>query len=167
MTLLVGDVGGPIVEVEAYDSEDPAAHGFRGPTPRNRSMFGPPGRAYVYRSYGIHWCLNLVCEEEGRAAAVLIRALEPRDGIVAMRDRRGLSDPRLLCAGPGRICQALGVTGAHDGLSLDEPPFELRRDEDPPDVVAGVRIGISVATDLPWRYAAAGSRYLSRPLRPR
>ena len=165
VTLLVDGVGGPIVEAEAYDAEDPAAHGFRGRTPRNASMFGPPGHAYVYRSYGIHWCLNLVCEEEGSAAAVLIRALEPLHGIDAMRRRRGLEDPRLLGAGPGRLCQALGVTREHDGLALDEPPFELRPSEEPVEVAAGARIGISVATERPWRYAAAGSRYLSRPLR--
>jgi DNA-3-methyladenine glycosylase len=165
MTLLVDGVGGMIVEVEAYDSEDPAAHGFRGRTPRNASMFGPPGHAYVYRSYGIHWCLNLVCEGEGRPAAVLIRALEPMFGIAEMRVRRRLDDLRLLCSGPGRLCQALAVTRGHDGLPLDAPPFELRAAESPVDVVAGPRIGISVAADLPWRYAAAGSRYLSRPLR--
>ena len=164
VTLLVDGVGGPIVEVEAYDPEDPAAHGFRGRTPRNASMFGPPGHAYVYRSYGIHWCLNLVCESVGTAAAALIRAVEPVHGLEAMRARRGLDDPRLLCAGPGRLCQALGVTRDHDGLALDEPPFELRPREGAVDVVAGPRIGISVATELPWRYAAAGSRYLSRPL---
>jgi DNA-3-methyladenine glycosylase len=167
VTLLVDGVGGPIVEVEAYDSEDPAAHGFRGQTPRNASMFGPPGHAYVYRSYGIHWCLNLVCEDEGRAAAVLIRALEPQNGLDVIRERRGLDDPRLLCAGPGRLCQALGVTREHDGLALDQPPFELRAREEPVEVIAGLRIGISVATESPWRYGAAGSRYLSRPLRRR
>jgi DNA-3-methyladenine glycosylase len=153
------------VEVEAYDSEDPAAHGFRGRTARNASMFGPAGHAYVYRSYGIHWCLNLVCEGEGSAAAVLIRALEPTDGLEAMRARRGLDEPRLLCSGPGRLCQALAVTREHDGLPLDAPPFVLREADSTADVVAGPRIGISVAADLPWRYAAAGSRYLSRPLR--
>ena len=166
VTLLVDGVGGPIVEAEAYDAEDPAAHGFRGRTARNASMFGPPGHAYVYRSYGIHWCLNLVCEDEGRAAAVLIRAVEPLCGADVMRERRGLDDPRLFCAGPGRLCQALGVTREHDGLALDDPPFELLPCEDPIEVGAGRRIGISVATDLPWRYAAVGSRYLSRPLRP-
>jgi DNA-3-methyladenine glycosylase len=160
----VDGVGGPIVEVEAYDSEDPAAHGFRGRTPRNASMFGPPGHAYVYRSYGIHWCLNLVCEGEGHAAAVLIRALEPAHGIEAMELRRGLVDPRLLCAGPGRLCQALGITRDYDGLPLDERPFELLPAGSPVTVVAVPRIGISVATDLPWRYCAAGSPYLSRPL---
>jgi DNA-3-methyladenine glycosylase len=166
VTLLVDSVGGPIVEAEAYDAEDPAAHGFRGRTPRNASMFGPPGHAYVYRSYGIHWCLNLVCEVEGSAAAVLIRALEPLHGVEVMRERRGLNDLRLLCGGPGRLCQALAVTREHDGLALDEPPFQLLPSNDRAEVVTGRRIGISVATDRPWRYAAAGSRYLSRPLRP-
>jgi DNA-3-methyladenine glycosylase len=128
-------------------------------------MFGPPGHAYVYRSYGIHWCLNLVCEEEGSAAAVLIRALEPTNGIELMRERRGLDDSRLLAAGPGRLCEALGVTREHDGLSLAEPPFALLVPRERPDVVAGPRIGISVATGQPWRYAEAGSRWLSRPLR--
>lgn len=151
--------------MEAYDAEDPAAHGFRGRTARNASMFGPPGRAYVYRSYGIHWCLNVVCEEEGSPAAVLIRALEPTHGLDAMRERRGLEPERLLASGPGRLCQALGVTGEHDGLRLDAPPFELLAPAEPADVVAGTRIGISVATELPWRYAEAGSRWLSRPLR--
>jgi DNA-3-methyladenine glycosylase len=165
VTLLVDGVGGRIVEVEAYDSEDPAAHGFRGRTPRNASMFGPPGHAYVYRSYGIHWCLNLVCEGEGSAAAVLLRALEPTHGLDAMRERRGLDDPRLLAAGPGRLCQALAVTREHDGLPLDAPPFELLAPEAPSEVVAGTRIGISVAAELPWRYAEAGSRWLSRPVR--
>jgi len=164
-TLLVDGVGGTIVEVEAYDSEDPAAHGFRGRTARNASMFGPPGHAYVYRSYGLHWCLNLVCEPEGSAAAVLIRALEPLHGLEAMRARRGLEDERLLCAGPGRLCEALGVTREHDGLPLDRPPFELRPAPPGVEIVLGPRIGISVATELPWRYAAAGSRFLSRPLR--
>ena len=158
-------MGGPIVEVEAYDSEDPAAHGFRGRTERNASMFGPPGHAYVYRSYGIHWCLNLVCEEEGSAAAVLIRALEPVHGLERMRKRRRLDNPRLLCAGPGRLCQALGVTREHDGLPLDRPPFELRRTETTFEIATGRRIGITAAADLHWRYAVAGSRYLSRPLR--
>ena len=164
-TLLVDGVGGRIVEVEAYDGEDPAAHSFRGKTPRNASMFGPPGHAYVYRSYGIHWCLNLVCEEEGSAAAVLIRALEPTDGLDEMRARRGLDEPRLLCSGPGRLCHALGVTREHDGLPLDRPPFELRPAASPAEVVSGPRIGISVATELPWRYGEEGSRFLSRPLR--
>ena len=164
MTLLVDGVGGTVVEVEAYDSADPAAHGFRGPTPRNASMFGPGGHAYVYRSYGIHWCLNLVCEAEGSAAAVLIRALEPTHGVEVMRARRGLDDPRLLCAGPGRLCQALGVTREHDGLRLDEAPFELRPSETRPAVATGPRIGISAAADRPWRYVVAGSRFLSRPL---
>ena len=164
-TLLVDGVGGVIVELEAYDAEDPASHGFHGRTERNRAMFGPPGHAYVYRSYGIHWCLNLVCEEEGRAAAVLVRALEPTRGIDVMAERRGRDDPRLLCAGPGRLCEALGVTREHDGLELDRPPFELRARPEPVDVAAGPRIGITKAADAAWRYGAAGSRFLSRPLR--
>jgi DNA-3-methyladenine glycosylase len=165
--LLVDDVGGLIVEVEAYDHEDPAAHGYRGRTERNASMFGPPGHAYVYRSYGMHWCLNLVCEGEGVASAVLLRALEPTDGLDEMRARRGLDEPRLLCAGPGRLCQALGVTREHDGLPLDRPPFALEARAEDVDVVAGLRIGITQAADKPWRYGLAGSKFLSRPLRPR
>jgi DNA-3-methyladenine glycosylase len=163
-TLLVDGVGGRIVEVEAYDGEDPASHGYRGPTARNRAMFGPPGHAYVYRSYGVHWCLNLVCDEEGRAEAVLVRALEPTHGLDAMRARRGLDDERLLCAGPGRLCQALGVTGAHDGLALDRPPFSLLAPGEEAEVVRGARVGITRAADLPWRYGLAGSRFLSRAL---
>jgi DNA-3-methyladenine glycosylase len=165
-TLLVDGIGGRIVEAEAYDHEDPASHGYRGRTERNASMFGPPGQAYVYRSYGIHWCLNLVCEEEGVANAVLIRALEPTYGLDEMRRRRGVDDPRLLCSGPGKLCQALGVTREHDGLPLDRPPFELRPREAHVEVVAGPRVGITRAAELPWRYAEAGSRYLSRGLRP-
>jgi DNA-3-methyladenine glycosylase len=164
-TLLADGVGGPIVEVEAYDHEDPASHGFRGQTARNRSMFGPPGHAYVYRSYGIHWCLNLVCEEKGVAAAVLLRALEPAHGVEEMRARRDLDEPRLLCSGPGRLCQALAVTGEHDGLPLNRPPFELRARKGEPEVVTGPRVGITQAADLPWRYGLAGSPYLSRGFR--
>jgi DNA-3-methyladenine glycosylase len=164
-TLLVDGVGGAIVEVEAYDHEDPASHGFRGETARNRSMFGPPGHAYVYRSYGIHWCLNLVCEEKGVAAAVLLRALEPAHGVEEMRARRNLDEPRLLCSGPGRLCQALAVTGEHDGLPLDRPPFELRARGGEPEIVTGPRVGITQAADLPWRYGLAGSPYLSRGFR--
>jgi DNA-3-methyladenine glycosylase len=165
-TLLVDGVGGRIVEVEAYDREDPASHGYRGRTARNASMFGPPGRAYVYRSYGIHWCLNLVCEGEGVPSAVLVRALEPTQGLDEMSARRGVDDPRLLASGPGRLCQALGITREHDGLPLELPPFELRERVEPLRVLAGARVGITRATELPWRYAEAGSRFLSRPLRP-
>src|SRR5207302_5678301 len=125
VTLLFKGAGGIIVEVEAYHQTDPAAHSFGGQTERNAIMFGPPGRAYVYRSYGIHWCLNFVCEREGSASAVLIRALQPTTGLAAMRRRRGLTDARLLCAGPGRLAEALGITRAHNGLALDAPPFEL------------------------------------------
>jgi DNA-3-methyladenine glycosylase len=163
-TLLIDGVGGTIVEVEAYDHEDPASHGYGGRTRRNASMFGPPGRAYVYRSYGVHWCLNLVCGEEGVPEAVLVRALEPTHGLERMRKRRGVDGERLLCAGPGRLCQSLAVTKAHDGLALDEPPFELRARLRPMEVVAGPRIGISRAAALPWRYGLAGSRFLSRPI---
>jgi DNA-3-methyladenine glycosylase len=163
-TLFVDGVGGRIVEAEAYHHEDPASHSYRGRTERNRSMFGPPGHAYVYRSYGIHWCLNLVCEQEGEAAAVLVRALEPTHGLEAMRARRRLDDERLLCAGPGRLCQALGVTRELDGLPLDDAPFRLEARDEPVAVVTGARVGITRAAELPWRYALAGSRYLSRPL---
>jgi DNA-3-methyladenine glycosylase len=162
-TLLFAGAGGRIVEVEAYDQEDPAAHSFGGRTERNAAMFGPPGRAYVYRSYGIHWCLNFVCEREGVASAVLIRALEPSFGLAAMRRRRGLDDERLLCAGPGRLCQALGITREHDGAWLDRPPFQLQARGGPVEIVVGSRIGITKAVDKPWRYGLAGSRFLSRP----
>jgi len=165
--LYVNGVGGVIVEVEAYDHEDPAAHGFGNRrTARNASMFLPGGHAYVYRSYGIHWCLNVVCGEAGTAGAVLLRALEPREGLDVMRERRGLADPRLLCSGPGRLCQALGVTREHDRLQLDRPPFELRARRGEVEIVRGPRIGITKAADLPWRYGLAGSRFLSRPFRP-
>jgi DNA-3-methyladenine glycosylase len=165
-TFLVDGVGGKIVELEAYHHEDPAAHGYRGRTARNASMFGPPGHAYVYRSYGVHWCVNFVCEAEGVADAVLIRALEPTQGLEEMRRRRGLEDERLLCAGPGRLCQALAITREHDGLPLDRPPFRLEPRTEPPEIARGPRIGITRAADLPWRYGLAGSRFLSRPLRP-
>jgi len=164
-TLLVDGVGGRIIEVEAYDHEDPASHGYRGRTARNASMFGPPGHAYVYRSYGIHWCLNLVCEDVGVANAILLRALEPTHGLDAMRERRGLEAPLLLCSGPGRLCQALGVTREHDGLPLDRPPFELLERDRPVEVLTGPRIGITRAADLPWRYTESGSRFLSRASR--
>jgi DNA-3-methyladenine glycosylase len=163
-TLLFKGVGGIIVEVEAYHHTDPAAHSFGGPTPRNAVMFGPPGYAYVYRSYGIHWCLNFVCEQAGSASAVLIRALAPTHRISAMRRRRGTSD-ELLCSGPGRLCQALGITAAHNGLALDAPPFELVARSDVVEVVAGARIGITKAAQMPWRYGLYGSRYLSKPFK--
>jgi DNA-3-methyladenine glycosylase len=164
--LYVDGVGGVIVEVEAYDHEDPAAHGFGNRrTARNASMFLPGGHAYVYRSYGIHWCLNIVCGDEGTAGAVLLRALEPREGVDVMRARRGVDDPRLLCSGPGRMCQALGVTREHDGLRLDRPPFELRARRGEVEILMGPRIGITKAAELPWRYGLAGSRFLSRPFR--
>ena len=164
-TLLVNGVGGVIVEVEAYHQSDPAAHSFNGPTARNAVMFGPPGYAYVYRSYGIHWCLNFVCEGEGIASAVLIRALAPTHGLAAMRRRRGVADERLLCSGPGRLCEALGVTDKHYGLALDRPPFELFARPHEVDLAIGPRIGISKAVDHPWRYGLNGSRFVSKPFR--
>jgi DNA-3-methyladenine glycosylase len=161
--LLVDGVGGRIVETEAYDREDPASHSHSGPTPRNQAMFGPPGRAYVYRSYGIHWCLNFVCREEGHGAGVLIRAIEPLEGLAAMCERRGVHEPRLLCSGPGRVGQALGIVHAMNGHRLDQPPFEVRSAQRPHEIVVGPRIGISKAADVPWRFGMAGSRFVSRP----
>jgi DNA-3-methyladenine glycosylase len=162
-TFLVAGVGGRIVEVEAYHHTEPAAHSYRGQTPRNAVMFGPPGFVYVHRSYGIHWCVNFVCEAKGSASAVLIRAIEPINGLAIMRRRRGLSDPRLLCSGPGRLCEALAITGAYNGLALDRPPFALLPRVGDIEVAVGVRIGITKAADLPWRYGLQGSRFLSRP----
>jgi DNA-3-methyladenine glycosylase len=164
-TLLFGGIGGRIVEVEAYHHTDPAAHSFRGLTARNAVMFGPPGFTYVYRSYGIHWCLNFVCEPKGSASAVLIRALEPTAGIPTMRRRRGIAEERLLCSGPGRLCEALGITDAHNGLALDRPPFAIFARADAAEVIAGPRIGITKAVEQPWRYGLKGSRFLSKPMR--
>ena len=162
-TLLVDGVGGVIVEVEAYHHTDPAAHSYIGRTNRNAIMFGPAGYAYVYRSYGIHWCLNFVCEAPGSASAVLIRALEPTAGIAAMRRRRGIPEERALCSGPGKLCQALAVSIKHNGLALDRPPFELRARATVPEIVTGPRIGITKAVDAPWRYGLKGSKFLSKP----
>jgi DNA-3-methyladenine glycosylase len=162
-TLLVNGVGGIIVELEAYHHTEAAAHSFRGPTPRNLVMFGPPGVAYVYRSYGIHWCVNFVCEKEGSASAVLIRALQPTHGVPAMRRRRGLHDERLLCSGPGKLTEALGITDQHNGLPLDTPPIALHARTKKPDIVTGLRIGITKAVELPWRYGLKGSKFLSKP----
>ena len=160
-TLLVDGVGGMIVETEAYDREDPASHSFSGPTLRNQAMFGPPGRAYVYRSYGIHWCLNFVCSQDGHGAGVLIRALEPQAGIDRMKNRRGLDDLRMLCSGPGKIGQALGITRELNGCRLDRAPFQVLAAATGLEVVAGPRIGISKAADVPWRYGLANSRFVS------
>jgi DNA-3-methyladenine glycosylase len=162
-TLLVDGVGGIIVEVEAYHHTEPAAHSFHGPTPRNLVMFGPPGFAYIYRSYGIHWCVNFVCEKEGSASAVLIRALQPTHGIAAMRRRRGLLDERALCSGPGKLTEALAITHRHNGLALDAPPFALHARTAKVEIVTGVRIGLTKAVELPWRYGLKGSRFLSNP----
>ena len=164
-TLVIDGVGGTIVELEAYHHTDPAAHSYSGRTERNAVMFGPAGYVYVYRSYGIHWCLNFVCEEEGSASAVLIRALEPTQGLSVMRRRRGLYDERALCSGPGKLCEALGVTHKHNGLPLDRAPFELRARNGSADLVTGVRIGITKAAEKPWRYGLKGSPFLSKPFR--
>ena len=161
-TLLVDGVGGRIVETEAYDRDDPASHSFAGPTPRNGSMFGPPGHAYVYRSYGIHWCLNFVCGTDETGSAVLIRALEPEFGLDIMRMRRGMDLPWQLCAGPGRLCQALAIGADQDGRPLDEPPFRLNERTDVIAIATGVRIGITKGVTTPWRFGAVGSRFLSR-----
>jgi DNA-3-methyladenine glycosylase len=166
VTLLVDGVGGRIVEVEAYDQEDPASHAYRGRTSRNAVMFGPPGHAYVYRSYGIHWCLNLVCGDVGEAEAALIRALQPTAGFAHMRKRRRTDVDRALCSGPGKLCQALGITGKHDGLALDRAPFKLSERKEIPEILTAPRIGITRATELSWRYLEANSPYVSRG-RPR
>jgi len=163
--LLVDGVGGRIVETEAYDRDDPASHSHAGPTPRNAVMFGEPAHAYVYRSYGLHWCLNFVCREPGHGAGVLLRALEPLKGLELMRTRRGMDATLLLCAGPGRLAQALGITHAHNGLALDALPFVLQEGAGAVTCLSGPRIGISKAVDVPWRFGLAGSKYLSRPFK--
>lgn len=153
-------VGGMIVETEAYDMSDPASHSFAGPTVRNATMFGDAGHAYVYRIYGLHWCLNITC---GDGAAVLLRALEPMQGVEAMMARRGMAAARSLCSGPGKLCQALAVDAACDGLAIDRAPFTLTLPDAAPPIVAGARIGITKAADTPWRFCLAASAFLSRP----
>jgi DNA-3-methyladenine glycosylase len=163
-SLLVDGIGGPIVETEAYAAEEPASHAFRGQTRHNRVMFGPPGHAYVYFSYGVHWCLNFVAGER-TGSAVLIRAIQPSHGIDVMATRRGLDAPLRLASGPGKLCQALGVSATHNGAPLDKPPFAiLAHAGDAVPVAAGRRIGITKAVDLPWRFGLAGSPFLSRPI---
>lgn len=162
VTLLVDGVGGPIVETEAYDASDPASHSFNGPTPRNGAMFGPAGHAYVYKIYGIHWCLNFVCQP---GSAVLIRALQPAEGLERMLERRGGMTDRQLCSGPGKLCQALGVDLRHNALPLDVPPFALRASDHQHDVLAGTRIGITRGVDTPWRFVLRNSPFLSKPMR--
>jgi DNA-3-methyladenine glycosylase len=166
-SLRFGGVGGVIVETESYDRDDPACHAYVGRTPRSEVLFGPPARAYVYLSYGIHSLLNFVCQPEGSAAAVLIRALEPRWGAGEMARRRGVAEPRLLCSGPGRLTEALGIGMEWNRAPLLEAPFELRGRADgwrDVHVVATPRIGISVAAERPWRFCAVSSAHLSRPL---
>ena len=158
----VDGVGGVIVETEAYDQTDPASHTFVGKTKRNAAMFGAPGCAYVYRSYGIHWCLNFVCEAEGHGAGVLIRAIEPIVGLHTMMERRGVEDVRLLCSGPGKLGQALAIVHGYNGMSLAESPFGLIPAKKSVDVICGPRVGISKAMDLPWRFGLANSPFLSR-----
>ena len=162
--LLVDGVGGRIVETEAYDASDSASHSFAGRTARNAAMFGPAGCAYVYCSYGLHWCLNVV-GGPGRGAAVLVRALEPVHGLDTMRARRGVEDVRRLCSGPGRLCQALAITSVHDGLPMDAAPFDLRFPSSAPCLVAGPRIGLTKAVDTPWRFGWRDSPFLSRSFR--
>jgi DNA-3-methyladenine glycosylase len=163
--LLVNGTGGTIVETEAYDPADPASHSFNGPRPRNAAMFGPVGRAYVYRIYGAHWCFNIVCDRTKPGSAVLIRALEPTDGLDVMAARRGTDDLRQLCSGPGKLCQALGIDKALDHAPLDAPPFRLDPGPTPAALAVGRRIGISKGADTPWRFGLRGSRFLSRPFR--
>ncbi len=160
-TLLVDGVGGVIVETEAYAEDDPASHSFRGRTRRNGAMFGRPGRLYVYRSYGVHWCANVVCDAEGTGAAVLLRALEPTHGLDTMRARRGVDDPRLLCAGPGRLTEALGISSAHDGMPIDRGPFSLLAPERPAALETTRRIGISRGVESEWRFVVRGSAWSS------
>jgi DNA-3-methyladenine glycosylase len=165
VTLRVDGVGGPIVEVEAYDRRDPASHAYRGRTIRNAVMFDAPGYAYVYRSYGIHWCVNFVCGGEPVGNAVLIRALQPLYGLDEMMARRGLEEPRDLCSGPGRLCQALGITHDLNGAALDQPPFELEARVGDWEIAVGPRIGITKGVETPWRFGQAGSRFVSKPFR--
>lgn len=162
VTLLFDGVGGPMVEVEAYDETDPASHSFRGPTARNAAMFGPPGHAYVYKIYGIHWCVNFVCQP---GSAVLVRALEPQEGLAVMRERRGGLADRQLCSGPGKLCQALGIDRRHDQMPLDVPPFGLCKTDLAHEIAAGRRIGITKGVEMPWRFGLKGSPFLSRPMK--
>lgn len=164
-SLTLDGVGGPIVETEAYDITDPASHSFAGPTARNAVMFGPVGRVYVYRIYGLHFCLNIVCGPQV-GGAVLIRALLPAIGIETMTERRGTGKLEALCSGPGRLCQALGITLAQNGLPIDEAPFVLTPAPDASVIAVGPRIGITKAVDQPWRFGLACSRYVSKPFRP-
>jgi DNA-3-methyladenine glycosylase len=166
MTLLVDDVGGVIVETEAYVRDDPASHSFRGPTRRNAAMFGPPGRLYVYRSYGIHWCLNVVCGRPGSGQAVLLRALRPTHGLDSMARRRGTTVETLLCSGPGRLCQALAVDQRLDHHPIGGERVQVIPGTPGGTVLAGPRIGISQAVEQAWRFGLAGSPFLSRRLRP-
>lgn len=166
-TLLVDGVGGRVVETEAYDEADPASHSFRGPTPRNAAMFGPSGRAYVYRIYGLHWCFNIVCNATRPGSAVLIRAIEPTAGLAVMKARRGVSAVRDFCSGPGKLCQALAIDRSFNGMSVWQPPFELTDPTAAPIVAQGTRIGITLGVETLWRFVDAESRFLSRAMESR
>lgn len=161
-TLLVNGVGGTVVETEAYDSSDPASHSFAGPGRRNAVMFGPPAHAYVYRIYGLHWCLNAVAGQAG--SAVLVRAIQPTHGVEEMIRRRGTDNARLLCSGPGRLCEALGIDGSLNGASLADKPFALFAPSAAPLIAVGGRIGIRLGADTPWRFGLRNSPFLSRPM---
>jgi len=162
--LLLNGIGGIIVETEAYDAADPASHSYRGPTPRNAPMFGPPGRAYVYRIYGLHWCLNFVCSDGPPGSAVLIRAIQPTTGIEVMMARRQMRSLSSLCSGPGKLAQALAVDATLNGADLRGPPFALCNRIGVSAIETGPRIGIRHGSETPWRFGMAGSAFLSRPL---
>lgn len=163
--LLVDGVGGRIVETEAHDINDPASHSFRGQTIRNAPMFGPPGRAYAYRIYGLHWCFNIVCDAAQAGSAVLIRALAPTAGLGLMQARRNVSSIERLCSGPGKLCQALAIGAEFNGAAVTAAPFSISPAIQPVTIAHGARIGITAGAGTPWRFAEAGSRFLSRPLR--
>ena len=165
MEMRIDGVGGVIVETEAYDGEDPASHSYGGLTRRNAPMFGPPGRAYVYRIYGLHWCFNVVCDRARPGSAVLIRALDPRAGLDRMRQRRGVQAETALCSGPAKLCEALGIDATLNGANLWAAPFSFGPASVNLHVLEGPRIGVSKGAHTAWRFGLAGSPFLSRPFR--